>query len=110
MTTLLQETENLIARMSRAEKARVLKWVVSDLDASFSGIECRPGVCGGEPCIVRTRIPVWTLVRARQLGLADADILKAYPTLNAEDLVEAWAYARVNQSEIEKTIDLHESA
>jgi uncharacterized protein (DUF433 family) len=53
---------------------------------------------------------VWTLVRARQLGLSEADLLQAYPTLRAEDLAEAWAYARANSDEIEHQIQSHESA
>ena len=110
MSTLLQETGNLLARMTRGEKACVLKWVVNALDESFPCIESNPVVCGGEPCIVRTRIPVWTLVRARQLGLSDAEILHAYPSLNAEDLTGAWAYARSNPAEIERHIELHEKA
>ena len=40
---------------------------MQDLDDAFPGIESTPGVCGGEPCIVRTRIPVWTLEQARRL-------------------------------------------
>ncbi len=40
---------------------------------------------------MRTRIPVWVLVRARQLGTSEADILLAYPSLAADDLTNAWA-------------------
>jgi uncharacterized protein (DUF433 family) len=54
------------------------------------GIEKRPGVCGGEPRIVRTRIPVWLLEQMRRLGLSEAEMLRSYPTLRAEDLVHAW--------------------
>lgn len=43
-----------------------------DLGESFPGIERDLEVAGGEACIVRTRIPVWTLVRARQLGTTEA--------------------------------------
>jgi len=57
-------------------------------------------VCGGEPCIARTRIPVWLLVRARQLGASEASFPGAYPTLRAEDLVSAWAYAQLHASQI----------
>ena len=32
---------------------------------SLHGVESDPAVAGGDPCIIRTRIPVWTLVRAR---------------------------------------------
>ena len=54
--SLLQETEKLLAIMSRAEKAQLLQWVVRDLGDAFPGIESITGVYGGEPCIVRTRI------------------------------------------------------
>jgi uncharacterized protein (DUF433 family) len=73
-------------------------------------IENIPGVCGDEPCIVRTRIPVWVLVRAKQLGKSDADILNAYPTLRAEDLANAWAYARSHEKEINQQIQDNEAA
>jgi len=78
--------------MTRSEKAQLLLWVVYDLDDAFAGIESIPGVCGGEPCIVRTRIPVWVLEQARRLGTSEADLLRCYPTLRAEDLANAWAY------------------
>ncbi len=65
---ILQEIEQLLARATRAEKAQVLQWIVRDLGDAFPGIESTQNVCGGEPCIVRTRIPVWVLVQARRLG------------------------------------------
>jgi uncharacterized protein (DUF433 family) len=101
---ILQETETLLARMNRAEKAQVLQWIARDLGGAFPGIESRTDVSGGEPCIVRTRIPVWVLVNARQLGTSEADLLHAYPTLRAEDLANAWAYYRVFKGEIDAQI------
>lgn len=67
----------------------------SNLGDAFPGIESTLDVMGGEPRIVRTRIPVWLLVRARQLGTTKAELLNAYPTLRAEDLANVWAYYRV---------------
>jgi uncharacterized protein (DUF433 family) len=67
-------------------------------------------VCGGEPCIVRTRIPVWLLVQARRLGTSEADLLRSYPTLRAEDLANAWAYSRAHKEEIGEQILLNEEA
>lgn len=67
-----------------------------------------PGISGGEPCIVRTRIPVWVLVRAKQLGTSEADLLRSYPTLRAEDLASAWAYYRTHGDEIERQIQENE--
>src|SRR5437016_8124797 len=101
---LLQEAEKLLAAMSRAEKAQLLQWVVQDLGDAFPGIESLPGVCGGDPCIVRTRIPVWLLEQARRLGASEAQILEMYPTLNAGNLANAWAYVRSHKHEIEEQI------
>lgn len=108
--TKLERAERLLSEMSRAEKAQVLQWVVQDLGDSFPGIESRPDVCGGEPCIVRTRIPVWLLVQAKRLGSSEADLLRAYPTLRAEDLANAWAYSRAHATEIERQIRENEAA
>lgn len=96
--------------MTRAEKAQLLQWVVRDLGDAFPGIESKPGVCGGEPCIVRTRIPVWILVQSRRLGISEADLLHSYPTLRAEDLANAWAYYRTHRDEIQQQIRENEEA
>lgn len=107
---VLEQVERLLTIMSRAEKAQVLQWVARDLGEAFAGVESNPHVCGGDPCIVRTRIPVWVLVRARSLGTSEADLLRAYPTLRAEDLANAWAYYRAHQRDIDRQIREHESA
>ena len=72
----LEAAEQLLAKLSRAEKAQVLQWAARDLGDAFPGIESRPGVCGGEPCIVRTRIPAWVLEQARRLGTSEAELLR----------------------------------
>lgn len=110
MNTPYQQAEKLLTAMTRAEKAQLLQWVVRDLGDSFPGIESNPHVCGGEPCIVRTRIPVWLLEQARRLGTAEAELLRAYPTLRAEDLANAWAYVRSHRDEIEQQIRDNEEA
>jgi uncharacterized protein (DUF433 family) len=96
--------------MTRGEKAQVLQWVVRDLGEAFPGIESLPNVSGGEPCIVRTRIPVWVLMRAKQLGTTEAELLRSYPTLRAEDLANAWAYYRGHRDEIDRQIRDNEEA
>ncbi|MGE0610160.1 MAG: DUF433 domain-containing protein [Pirellulales bacterium] len=110
MPTPLQEAENLLSALSRAEKAQLLQWVIYELGDSFAGIEARPGVCGGEPCIVRTRIPVWVLEQARRMATSEAEILRSFPTLRAEDLVHAWAYVRTHRDEIDQQIRDNEDA
>lgn len=106
----LQEIERLLDSMTRAEKAEMLQWVARDLGDAFPGIESIPGVCGGEPCIVRTRIPVWVLEQARCLGASEADLLRSYPTLRAQDLANAWAFVRSHREEIEQQIIENETA
>lgn len=106
----LQEIERLFTTLTRAEKAQLLQWVARDLGEAFPGIESSPDICGGEPCIVRTRIPVWVLVQAKRLGTSEAEILRSYPTLRAEDLTNAWAYVRAHQDEIDQQILTNETA
>jgi uncharacterized protein (DUF433 family) len=108
--SIADEVETLLARMTRAEKASLLQAVARDLSETFPGIESQPGVSGGAACIVRTRIPVWTLEQARRLGASEADILQSYPSLRAEDLVHAWAYSRAHREEIDEQIAENESA
>lgn len=110
MTNALEEGEALLAKLSRAEKAQVLQWAARDLGDAFPGIGSRPGVCGGEPCIVRTRIPVWVLAQARRLGTSEADLLGSYPTRRAEDLANAWAFVRSHLDDIARHIEANEAA
>lgn len=110
MTNVIQEAERLLTTMNRAEKAQLLQWVVKDLGDAHTGIESTADVCGGEPCIVRTRIPVWVLEQAKRLGTSEADLLRAYPTLRAEDLANAWAYVRGHRQEIDRQIEENEAA
>jgi uncharacterized protein (DUF433 family) len=48
---------------------------------------------GGVPCIRGLRIPVATVVGMVADGMAEADILAAYPDLQHEDIPEALRYA-----------------
>ena len=84
---------------------------MADLQQNVApGIDCIPGVCGGDPCIHNTRIPVWVLAQYRRLGMGEANILKNYPTLRAEDLVLAWAYEQSHREEIDRQIAANEEA
>lgn len=74
------------------------------------GIESTPGVCGGDPCIAGTRIPLWLLAQARRMGASDAELLAWYPGLRAEDLANAWAYVAAQPSEIDRQIRENEAA
>jgi uncharacterized protein (DUF433 family) len=105
----IQEAEKLLPSLTRGEKAQLLQWVARDLGDAFPGVESIPNVCGGEPCIVRTRIPVWLLEQARRLGTSEAELLQAYPALHAQDLANAWNYVRFHVTEINQQIQENES-
>jgi uncharacterized protein (DUF433 family) len=106
----LRQVEDLLPPLSRGEKAQLLRLVVQELDDAFPGIDSTAGVCGGEACIVRTRIPVWALEQSRRLGISEEELLRSYPTLRAEDLANAWSYVRAHRSEIDAAIQANESA
>lgn len=105
----IQEAEKILSTLTRAEKAQVLEWIVRELGDFHLGVEKTPGICGGSARIVRTRIPVWTLEQYRRLGMAEAELLRVYPTLRAEDLANAWAYVRAHLAEIDEDIRQNET-
>ena len=58
---------------------------------------------------MRTRIPAWVLEQARRLGTSEAELLRIYPTLRAEDLANTWAYVRSHREEISRQIEANEA-
>ena len=60
---------------------------------AFTRITVDPNQMGGLPCIRGLRIPVATVVGMVGDGMADAEILSAYPDLELEDVREALRYA-----------------
>ncbi len=100
----LKELEAQLLSLTPVEKAQAIQILAHSLTNTWIGVEKTPGVVGGDACIVRTRIPVWTLVNYHRLGASDTQILEDFPTLRAADLVNAWAYADTHPDEIEKAI------
>jgi uncharacterized protein (DUF433 family) len=80
------------------------EWLPRSCPPEHPLIVSTPGICGGAARMIRTRIPVWTLERLRQLGVSESDILGSYPSLQAADLVQAWSYVSHNKDEIETSI------
>ncbi len=107
--TALQQIKQLLPTMSIGEKAQLIQWVASDIEGVVLGIEKTPGICGGDARIARTRIPVWLLVRQRQLNISEEEILEGYPSLRAEDLNNAWDYYAAHREEIETQIRENEA-
>lgn len=99
-----QTLRDRLTGLSPIEKAEAIQLLIEDLGTGWPGIERNAEVCGGDACVVRTRIPVWVLEQMRRLGANEADILLDYPSLNREDILNAWTYARAHSAEIEEAI------
>lgn len=108
--TALQKVEALLPEMSLAEKAQLFQKVAGSFSFEFPGIEKTPGVCGGVACIIRTRIPVKTLVAYKIMGMPDDMLLANYPSLRHQDLSNAWAYYLAHKEEIDLEIQENEAA
>ncbi|MUG98883.1 DUF433 domain-containing protein [Scytonema sp. UIC 10036] len=104
----VKELENQLLALNLTEKAEAIQILIRTLSNGSLGITKTPGVVGGDACIAKTRIPVWSLVNYRRLGANDAHILEAFPHLTAADLVNAWAYADAYPEEIEQAIQENE--
>lgn len=59
----------------------------------FTRITVNPKQMNGAPCIRGLRIPVATVVGMIADGMTEAEILKAYPDLEAADIRQALQYA-----------------
>ncbi|MDO8835071.1 MAG: DUF433 domain-containing protein [Vicinamibacterales bacterium] len=61
-----------------------------------------PAVMGGKPCIRGMRVTVGTVVGLLAAGRSSEEIIKAYPYLEANDILEALAYAawRAEEQEV----------
>ncbi len=106
----LEEITNAAFQLSAADKIHLLQAVARGLATGSEGIEVRADVCDGVPCISGTRIPVWLLEQARRLGSTEAQLLAAYPTLRAVDLVNAWRFVDSHTAEIDRQIRENEDA
>jgi len=52
-----------------------------------------PSICGGEPIFKGTRVTLRTVLASLAAGDSSAEILKDFPTLTAEDIQAAIAFA-----------------
>jgi len=106
----LQNLETQLLALSQDEKTRAIQILAQSLGNPWRGIQKTLGVCGGDACIGLTRIPVWVLVNARNIGISEEQLLRDYPTLLASDLANAWFYASMYPEEITLAIRENEEA
>ncbi len=71
---------------------------------AFDRITLDPDVMGGKPCIRGLRVTVGTLLGLLASGHEEAEILKAYPYLEKDDIRAALSYATWRVEEIEVAV------
>ena len=81
------------------------------LPAEKSWIQKTPTICGGDACIRDTRIPVWSVIQAHQLGASADDLLSYFVTpLSPDDVQAAFTYYKDHVEEIDDEIRLNQEA
>ena len=68
---------------------------------SFDRITIDPAVMGGKACVRGMRVTVGTVVGLLASGRSPAEILRAYPYLEREDIDQSLAYAAWRREERE---------
>lgn len=73
---------------------------------TFTRITVNPNQMGGVPCIRGLRIPVATVVGMLADGMTAAEVIKALPDLEPQDIPEALRYAAEAVRERELPVSL----
>jgi len=104
MTGTFDSIRDAVLHLPKGDQVRILSAVALEVADAHPGIDFQDNVCGGSARIIRTRIAVWLLESLRRNGKTDAELLAAYPSLNAEDLANAWNYARSHREAMDREI------
>lgn len=68
-------------------------------------IECKKGVCGGEPVIIGTRISVRLIAELEQTGHSVDEIITMYPHITYAQVYDALSYYSDHRIEIDRLIE-----
>jgi uncharacterized protein (DUF433 family) len=68
--------------------------------AAFTRISIDPAVRFGKPCVKGTRITVGEVLGHLASGMTEADLLKEFPQLAHEDVLECLAFASERERRI----------
>jgi uncharacterized protein (DUF433 family) len=74
----------------------------------FNRITLDPNKCFGKPCIRGLRMPVASILSYLSSGMTMEDILKEWPELEREDILQALGYASWAMEE--RVLSLEETA
>ena len=57
------------------------------------------GICGGEPVVRGTRVPIRTILASLVEGATDAEIVAAFPSITEDDVRAVIAFAAASAEE-----------
>lgn len=63
------------------------------MDSSISRVTVDPAICNGKPILRGKRITVQTILEFLAAGDSQDDLLRAYPSLESEDIKAALEFA-----------------
>jgi uncharacterized protein (DUF433 family) len=101
-TKLVESLVQVIESLSREDYALFQKQL------TLRSIQKTKGVCGGNPRIRNTRIPVWTIISLQNQGADEQELLENFPVLTPFDLVAARNYYANHSAEIDRVISCEE--
>lgn len=99
-----QDIVQLAGNLNPEEKLALAKSLlvqVYPVESTETGIVKTPGVCGGSARIANSRIPVRSIIEAKQLNVSDDELLSSYPTIGKKDIENALIYYAKHRDEIE---------
>ena len=99
MITTFEDIHEAVLHLPKGDQIRLLSLVALEVADAYPGVDFQHTICRGSARIIRTRIPVWLLEAMRR---EDAELLADYPSLVAEDLANAWNYARSHREEMDR--------
>ena len=102
--TVLEKATAFLPKMSNSEIAQLVQMAAHKIASDFLGIEKTPNVCCGSACVIRTRIPVWSIVEHKKMGIENEKLLINFPILRSQDLANSWANYVANKNEIDAEI------
>jgi uncharacterized protein (DUF433 family) len=84
---------------------------IHQIRAASTGYVVRdPRVCGGDPTIAGTRIPVQSIVVSYQIYGDVGRVQQAYPRLDTAAIQAALAYYDAHREEVDRLIEQNEQA
>jgi len=108
---VLSRLDQLEADLHRIEQT-LEKLAASPVGGAQTGhlhVERVRGVCGVDPVIVGTRIPVWLVVSYINRGYSVQDVLDAFPHLSAAQVYDALSYYYDHKDETDRLINENSS-